>query len=294
MNSVIDQKNVSTTRRWAEEQKEVWNGQMGETWVTERSFIDGMLEPFLQVVIEKATEENPREVLDVGCGNGTTTFAIARALPQATVTGIDLSQAMINSARMRGLEHDARTSLLAADAATHYFENKKFDYFTSRFGCMFFADPVAAFSNFRKMAADQAQLSFLVWRTPQENTFMTTGQRVAASRLQPMPPRDPRTPGPFAFGDTKYVSAILEKSGWSNVVIEPLDVTCQFDASDLDGFVRKLSPVSVDTHELPEGLAEEIYDATVAELRNFEGSDGQIRFNAAVQIISATADNKST
>jgi SAM-dependent methyltransferase len=276
-------------QRWAEKQDQLWNGEMGNTWVAARSFIDGMLKPFEDLIVTGAIALKPERILDVGCGNGTTTFAMADALPGARVTGIDLSVAMTEAARSRASEQALDIEFIADDAAAHAFGGERFDFIVSRFGSMFFADPVSAFSNFRTAATDDARLQLIVWRAPDNNPFMTTGQWAAASLLPDPVPRDPRAPGPFAFADTDFVHGILEDSGWGEVQIEPLDLTCSFASSDLDLFVRKLAPIGADLSELDPTAVEEIYRTMTDAFREYEHGDGTIKFSAATYSVTATA-----
>jgi hypothetical protein len=82
-----------------------------------------------------------------------------------------------------------------------------------------------------------------IWRSPAENPFMTTAERVAAPLLPNMPPRRPDAPGQFAFADRARVERILEQSGWAEIDLQPIDVSLAFAEEDLDLYMTRLGPV---------------------------------------------------
>ena len=151
---------------------------------------------------KRSPPDPERRVLDVGCGTGSTTLAVARLLgAKGRCTGIDISEPMIAAARARAEREGTPASFIRADAQTHAFEPASFDMIISRFGVMFFDDSVRAFANLRRAARDDAELRFIAWRSAAENPFMTTAERAAAPLLPNLPARRPDAPGQFAFAD---------------------------------------------------------------------------------------------
>ena len=147
-------------------------------------------------------------VLDVGCGTGSTTLAVARRLgAKGRCIGIDISEPMIAAARARAEREGTPASFIRADAQTHAFEPASFDMIISRFGVMFFDDSVRAFANLRRAAKQTPSLRFIAWRSAAENPFMTTAERAAAPLLPNLPARRPDAPGQFAFADRDRVHA---------------------------------------------------------------------------------------
>jgi len=224
-----------------------WNGASGEAWVTMQPVLDAMLEPFIPVLLDHALEDGVRDVLDVGCGAGATTLAAARALGTGgACTGIDISDALIDAARARAsLAAPGTARFIRADAQTHAFEPAAFDAVLSRFGVMFFPDPVAAFANLRRAARPGGRLAFVAWRSPRENAFMTLAARTAAPLLPSLVPPDPDAPGQWAFADDARVRGILASSGWKDVAIEPVDVATAVPVADLDDYLARLGPVGL-------------------------------------------------
>ena len=270
-----------------EEQVQVWNGSMGEIWVETQVFIDGMLRPLEELLVDTVCSLSPKNILDVGCGNGTTTLAIANSVaPETQCLGIDISRPMIENAKSRVLSSGVAAEFICTDAGDCLFGDTKFDIFTSRFGVMFFADPVAAFSNLRSAAADQAQLVFLVWRAPEENDFLTAAQQASAPLLPEPPAREPTSPGPFALADPDRVYSILTASRWTEIDLQPVDLQCTFQTDDLDLFLTKLAPIGQDIESLDENVRVEIARTVRSAYERFVDGD-EVRFTASCWLIRA-------
>jgi SAM-dependent methyltransferase len=269
-------------------QTELWNNQAGRNWVEQNALLDRLFAPFEQPLVEAVGDA--RAVLDVGCGAGATTFAVARSLEgQGRCTGADLSAPLIELAKRRATELGVdNADFLVADAQLHDFPPQRFDAVISRFGVMFFDDPVAAFANLRRAARPEAGLACIVWRGAGENPFMTGAERAAAPLLPQAPPRDPDAPGQFAFGDPGRVSGILKAAGWREVDLQPLDVACEMPADDLATYAVRMGPVSLALPSLEDAQRQAVIEAV---RRGFEPfvSDGAARFTAACWMVRASA-----
>jgi hypothetical protein len=150
---------------------------------------------------------------------------------------------MIIAARSRTEREGAQTSFIHADAQTYPFEPSSFDGIVSRFGVMFFDDPVQAFANLRRAATGEAALRIIAWRTPAENEFMTTAERAAAPLLPNLPACRANAPGQFAFADRDRVYTILAESGWTEIDVQPIDPSCTFPEKVLVRYLTRLRPV---------------------------------------------------
>jgi SAM-dependent methyltransferase len=271
------------------EQTALWNGAAGQTWVESQELIGQVLQPLEDLLVASIAPETSARVLDVGCGTGSTTLAAARRLGQAgRCTGVDISEPMIVAARARAERERLPVTFILADAQTHAFEQASFDTIISRFGVMFFDDPVRAFANLRRAAAEGARLVFVAWRSAAENAFMTTAERVAAPLLPNLPARRPNEPGQFAFGDGDRVRGILEASGWSEIDLQPIDVPCAMPESALTAYVTRFGPVGRVLHEASDEVrAEFIENVNVALAPYVHGSE--VRFTSACWMVSARA-----
>lgn len=271
-----------------EEQEALWNGQAGQAWVATQAVLDRMFEPFEHLLAEAVADTRATRVLDIGCGTGATTLAVARRLVSGGHTlGVDISQPMIAAAQARAEKEGASATFVCADAQAYAFEPGTFDAFVSRFGVMFFEDPVAAFTNLRRAARPGAILRMAVWRSPADNPFMTAAERAAAPLLD-LPPRRPGTAGQFGFADPQRVRGILEASGWAAIDIQPIDVICRFPADRLDDYLTRLGPVGQALQRADEATRARVTPVVRAAFEPFLQGD-EVVFTAACWMVTATA-----
>ncbi len=190
-----------------------WTGRIGDVWAeewcrTDRSFTN--LTPHLNAAILAAAASQTRKLIDIGCGAGATSLATAQALPSAQITGVDLSPALIEIARHRA-EAQTNASFECADITIAAPNHAPVDFYISRHGVMFFADPVAAFSALAEAAAPGAALVFSCFADRAANRWAT--ETITATGGNANAPAS-TSPGPFALADPTYVTKFLEKSGW--------------------------------------------------------------------------------
>lgn len=269
------------------EQSAIWSGAGGRGWVAARELVDQVFQP-LEDILVQATG-SARRVLDVGCGTGGTTVAIAQRLGAgARCTGLDISEAMLGAARARAEQMRSSAEFVLGDAQTYDFESAAFDAIVSRFGVMFFADPVAAFTNLHRAAQPGANLRMIVWRSADDNPFMTTAERAAAPLLPNLPVRKPNEPGQFGFADPKRVTGIVEASGWNEVVLAPLDIPCTLPEQELLRWLVELGPVG----RALQGENVEVREKVLAAVRPaFDPyvKASVVHFTAACWLLSAQA-----
>lgn len=205
----------------SEAEKSEWEGQTGDNWAAMYNKTDRSLAPLTQRLLERIGEYPGDAVLDIGCGAGELSLAIARARPQATVVGVDLSPQLVATASKRA-EQRANVTFENGDAAQWRKEGFSPELLVSRHGVMFFPDPVAAFAHLRSQAGPGAALVFSCFRSPPENKWMVETAQMAPDAGEGPPP-DPNAPGPFAFADPNRVESLLGDAGWSQVEFEPVD-----------------------------------------------------------------------
>ena len=183
-----------------------------------------------------------KTVLDIGCGCGHTSLSLAhRVGAQGAITGIDTSAPMLSLARTPAehrAEPGAAIEFVEADAQTHAIQRDSFDAVFSRFGVMFFEDPVAAFSNIRTALRPNGRLGFCCWQPRAVNPFMTVPAQAALELLPPPPEMPPRAPGPFAFAEPDYIHSILSRSGFSDISITPLSRHDKFAVTEGNPIAR--------------------------------------------------------
>lgn len=275
--------NDRQARYWAEH---------GKVWVAVQETIDLQLAPFAEALFDAAAPRAGEIVLDVGCGCGTTTTAVAHAVePGGTVVGVDLSPPMLDRARER-LDEEGLTNveLVHADAQEHPFPAHRFDLIVSRFGMSFFADPVAAFSHLRAALKPSGRLVFVTWQDPRHNPWALVPV-LAVAPLVPLPPTpDVGEPGPFSLAEPERTRGLLEKAGWVDIELSPVNVRATIgNTAALDDavtFLLDLGPAHVALADAPEEVRAEARAAVREALRLYRTRRG-VKMPAAVWLVSA-------
>ncbi|MBO6764391.1 class I SAM-dependent methyltransferase [Maricaulis sp.] len=261
--------------------KEIWNGIAGQNWVEAQVLLDSMFKRFEDIIVTGCLEQGARHVLDVGCGTGATTLALADRLREAGgCTGIDISDPMIELARKRAVQSGSGADFICADAEDHPLGIARYDRIVSRFGVMFFRDPVRAFANLRRASAAGAQLAVIAWRDPAENPFMTAAEAAVRPLLPEALAAALQPTGQFAFADENHVRGILRDSGWSGVTMTPLDVACSLPEDALETWLTRLGPLGRLLPELDPGHRAAVIDAARSAYAPYVDGD-MVRFTAA-------------
>jgi ubiquinone/menaquinone biosynthesis C-methylase UbiE len=284
---------MDVTHQTDDEQTALWNGRAGRAWVEAQELLDQMFKPFEELLVKAVSAGSGGRVLDVGCGTGSTTLAVARLLgAKGRCTGIDISDPMLAAARARAEREGTPASFIRANAQLHAFEPASFDVIISRFGVMFFDDPVRAFANLRRAARDGAELRFIAWRSSAENPFMTTSERAAAPLLPNLPARRPDSPGQFAFADQRRIYRILEESGWAEIDIQPIDVACTLPEKELVRYLTRLGPVGLILQEADDRTRTQVIETVRAAFDPYVHG-AEVRFTAACWMVDARAPSAS-
>ena len=258
-------------------QIEFWNGETGRNWVTHDALMEAMLQPLGESVMDALAPQPGEHVLDIGCGCGHTSLSLAdRVGAEGSVTGVDISAPMLAVASQLAAERNAEhTSIqfLEADVQTHTFEPELYDVVFSRFGVMFFEDPIAAFANIRSVLRASGRLAFCCWQPRAVNPFMTV-PAMAALELLPAPPEmPPRTPGPFAFEEAEYVMEVLTSAGFESVVVTPLKQPLTFgrglSLTDIVERLVQIGPIAQMVREASEDLQQPVRDKVIDAVAPF-------------------------
>jgi len=206
-------------------QIEYWNTTAGETWAQFQDALDRQIEPLGLAAMDVLCPREGEHIIDVGCGCGQTSLALAaRVRPTGSVVGVDISEPMLDVALRRPRSApDLRVAFRKLDAQAGDLGQGFFDAAYSRFGVMFFSDPVAAFTNIRASLKPGGRLAFVCWRPLNENPWMQAPLQAALPYLPPVAPPDPTAPGPFAFADPSRVRSILADAGFGSETIDPFD-----------------------------------------------------------------------
>ena len=275
------------------DQVEHWNASAGETWAALSDRLDRMVGPLGELAMDALGLRGAEHVVDIGCGCGQTTIELGRRIGEwGEVVGVDVSVPMLEVAKARAARAGlANVRFLETDAQTHRFEAASANAVFSRFGVMFFSDPVAAFANIRHALAPGGRLAFVCWRAMSENPLMTAPLQAALPYFaeQPAQPADPLAPGPFAFADRDRLFGILSGAGFHDIEIRPHDQPVT--TGDLEETVEismKIGPLGRILRERPDlqaRVAQAIREA-VAPLVTAAG----VFFDSATWIVTARGE----
>jgi SAM-dependent methyltransferase len=229
-----------SAREWHEAQVAYWSGSGGENWLKGAARTESAIAELGERAIAAAKVRPGERVIDIGCGTGPTTLALARAAaPGGSVLGCDISPVLADEARRRALAAGVgNVRFAAADASTYAFEPGAADLLFSRFGVMFFGDPAAAFRHLRGALTPGGRLVFLVWRPFKDNAWAFVPFAAAGPLLPQMPRPAPDEPGPFSFGDPARPRALLAEAGFADITVDPLDATMSLSRGGLDEAVQ--------------------------------------------------------
>ena len=275
-----------------------WSGPVGDVWAdrwvdTDRSFAP--LSVHLDAAILAAAPTGAGRAVDLGCGAGVTSIALATARPDLAVTGVDVSPDLVRTATERGRgigNFGAAVADLNVDAAA---VARDADLLCSRHGVMFFADPGAVFAALRSGVRPGARLVFSCFRAPSLNPW--AGALVAdLTGVAPSPPSG-YAPGPFAFADPGAVAAMLTATGWRCAPPDLVDYRYVAGkgidpvAAAVD-FFRRIGPVAAALKAAPEADRGALLDK-LAGLLHARREGDVVAFPAAAWIWRATAEENA-
>ena len=276
------------------DQAERWNsGEDLAHWLDNQARYDRMNEPFTALILDAAAFRSGAQVLDVGCGCGGTTLAAARLITPGQAVGVDLSGPMLARARARAEAAGLGNAVFQqGDAQVHPFGPARFDTVISRFGTMFFADPVAAFANVRSAVRPGGRLIFVCWQPLAANQWLLVPGAALAEHLPPPGFGSGDGPGMFAFADPDRVRPILAAAGWRDIEItsEPRSILVGGGGS-VDDAVEFLRTGSMGRMMLA-GADADTVDRAVASVRAaltpYADAEG-VHLDAGVWLVQAAA-----
>lgn len=269
---------MSDTASIAITQRAYWNSEATRRWVTEQARIDQLFVGVTEAALAAAAPRRGESVLDIGCGTGTTLLRLAEAVgPEGRVLGVDISEQQLALARRRiDAAGATQARVVLDDAASHDFPPAAFDLAFTRFGVMFFADPVAAFSNIRRAMKPGGRLALTVFRPGTDNPWATASLAAIRHLVTTPAAPGPEEPGQFSWGDPARVRRILDGAGFRNVALAPLDVEFKIGASAAEAaeFAMFIGQGARLLHGQPDSIREAARSAFEAFFRTREGPEG--------------------
>jgi SAM-dependent methyltransferase len=281
---------MSEADRLHTDQVEYWNGPGGARWIERVAYTDRLFTELTRQLLARAAPAPDETVIDVGCGCGATSAELVKRVGAAGhVIALDVSGPILAEARAV-LAPFANAETVLADAATHPFAAGAADLVFSRFGVMFFGDPVAAFANLRQALKPAGRLVFACWREPSLNPWMMTPLQAAYQHVPRMPRPGPEEPGPFSFGNPERVQRILAGAGFATPTLEPIDLTFDIGVGEgLDTAVRRAltmgpTALALEGHP-PEVRAKVAAEVKLALTPHVDGA--AVKLPAAIWIVRA-------
>jgi SAM-dependent methyltransferase len=275
-------------------QIEYWNTEAGETWAKFQEALDRQIETLGLAAMDTLKPEGGEHIIDIGCGCGQTSLDLGSRVGAAgSVVGVDISKPMLEVALRRlRLAPNLRVTFSLLDAQSDDLGHGRFDAAFSRFGVMFFSDPVVAFANIRRSLKPNGRLVFLCWRPLNQNPWMREPLEAALPLLPPIAPYDPMAPGPFAFADAGRVQSILAAAEFGSVKVSPFDAA--IGGAKVEQTLQlalNVGPLGVALRENPE-RAEMVANAVRDLLSKYATPNG-VLMPAAVWIVSAHNENRT-
>lgn len=268
-----------------------WAGEKGRFWAEHADWFSGLLADFVDPVMQGAALAPGERVLDVGCGGGDLSMAAATAVgPTGTVLGVDLSADELDVARVRatqrGVDH---VEFREADASTGDLGPRPVDVLISRFGVMFFADPVAAFAHLRTAMRPGGRLAFVCWQSREANEWTTVPARALAEVVPVAPPAPDAPPDGFAFQDPHRVWSILDDAGWTGIELTDTARTVHLgdSADEAVAFIQQMDYARAALEPASAGQRAEALDGIRAALQARAGTDGAIDLPGRVWLVRA-------
>ncbi len=256
-----------------------WNEVAGPRWVARAGIQESRNLEVAHILQQAAVPKPGERVLDIGCGTGATTIPFAAAVgPGGAVTGADIAEPMLAQCRQNIAKAGATNiELLLADAQTHPFPPASYDLVISRFGVMFFADPIAAFANLFKAVKKGGRLCMAVWSTLDDNVHWKIPFDIAVKHLGRPAPGDPNAPGPMAFRDPARFRDILAQAGFADISIDKrqFHIAGQTAAAEAEhssgaGPAWRL----MEEKQAPEDVRQAIIAETATEFARYQTPDG--------------------
>jgi len=276
------------------EQAKFWNDTPGRNWVEHQQTLDAIHENINALLLSACAAAPGEMILDIGCGAGASSFALARQVGQAgKVLGIDISQPLLERAEQRKLELGADNVTFAlADAQTHGFSRESFDLVASRFGVMFFSDPAVAFRNLASGMRTGGRIVFVAWAGPEANPWFRLPQETATARFGPAAPTPPEAPGPMAFRDIDRVCGIMRAAGLVNCEGRFVETELHHPGgvAAVTALAGHVGPVARFVREKNLGREDlsKLLAAVEGAFAQFQSTDG-IRIPAGINLYSAEA-----
>ena len=274
-----------------DEQFEFWNEGIGRKWVEEDDSMNERLSILTKELFLRSNIKRDDKILDIGCGGGQTTFDASEMVGEnGYVVGADISKILLDLAETK-YANTKNLEFKYCDVQNYEFKVNSFSKVISRFGVMFFENPIEAFKNIYNSIQEGGSLNFVCWTNVMENEFFTDPTNIIIKHINKEFPEITRAPGPLAFSEADYVKEILMSSKFKNVKVEKVYSSISTnDSAEKDGALllklglggRLLADANLSKKELS------IIRDEMVEISQKRQKDGKITYKACLNYVSAT------
>ena len=274
-----------------DEQFEFWNEGIGKKWVEEDDSMNERLSILTKELFLRSNINRNDKILDIGCGGGQTSFEASEKVSEnGYVVGADISKILLDLAKSK-YANTKNLEFKYCDVQNYEFRKNSFNKVISRFGVMFFENPIEAFKNIYNSIQEGGSLNFVCWTNVMENEFFTDPTNIIIRHLNKEFPEITRAPGPLAFSEADYVKEILVSSQFKNVKVEKVYSSISTnDSAEKDGDLllklglggRLLADANLSKKELSV-IRDEMVEISQKRLKN-----GKITYKACLNYVSAT------
>ena len=274
-----------------DEQFEFWNEGIGQWWVDEDESMNERLSILTEELFLKSNIKKDDKVLDIGCGGGQTTFEVSEMVGEnGYVLGADISKILLDLAKSK-YASTKNLEFKYCDVQNYKFRENSFNKVISRFGVMFFENPIEAFKNIYNSIQEGGSLNFVCWTNVMENEFFTDPTNIIIRHLNKDFPEITRSPGPLAFSEEKYINEILSNSGFKNIKVEKVySLITTNDSPEKNGELllsiglggRLLADANLSKKELS------VIRDEMVEISQKRQKNGKITYKACLNYVSAT------
>jgi ubiquinone/menaquinone biosynthesis C-methylase UbiE len=274
-----------------EEQFEFWNEGIGKKWVEEDNSMNERLSILTKELFLRSNINRDDKILDIGCGGGQTTFEASEMVGEnGYVIGADISKILLDLAKSK-YANTKNLEFKYCDVQNYEFRENSFNKVISRFGVMFFENPIEAFKNIYNSIQEGGSLNFVCWTNVMENEFFTDPTNIIIKHINKEFPEITRAPGPLAFSEADYVKEILASSKFKNVKVEKVYSSISTnDSAKKDGDLllklglggRLLADANLSKKELS------VIRDEMIEISQKRQKNGIITYKACLNYVSAT------
>jgi ubiquinone/menaquinone biosynthesis C-methylase UbiE len=274
-----------------DEQFEFWNEGIGKKWVEEDDSMNERLSILTKELFLRSNINRDDKILDIGCGGGQTAFEASEMVGEnGYVIGADISKILLDLAKSK-YANSKNLEFKYCDVQNYEFRENSFNKVISRFGVMFFENPIEAFKNIYNSIQEGGSLNFVCWTNVMENEFFTDPTNIIIKHINKEFPEITRAPGPLAFSEADYVKEILMSSKFKNVKVEKVYSSISTnDSAEKDGALllklglggRLLADANLSKKELS------IIREEMVEISQKRQKNGKITYKACLNYVSAT------